>query len=52
MKLSEVRTIVDNVDINENTNVRIKINDAGLFKIREIESFDFINGEIVFNVKY
>lgn len=52
MKLSEVRTIVDNVDLSENTNVRIKINDAGLFKIREIESFDFMNGELVFNVKY
>lgn len=51
MSLSEIRAIIDNVDVKETTSVRIKINDAGLFRMREIDSFDFLNGELVFNVK-
>ena len=54
MSLKELRTIVNNLDMDEkHTNVRVKINypDGVSYWVTGIDSFKFMNGDLVLNVK-
>ena len=52
MTLKEIRTIVDNIALDENKQVRIKINYPNYywFSVMDITSFEILNGDIVFNI--
>ena len=52
MKLEEIKTIVNRLDPYQAKNVRIQVykDDGSGFNVYDIESFCFMNGDLVFTV--